>query len=405
MNRYDLITPEGTRDLLFDECTVRRNIEEQLRDVFISYGYSEVITPMLEFFDVFNGKKRYFQQEAMYKLTDEKGRLIVIRPDSTLPIARLVATRLRDGVFPLRLFYSQTILRVNPKDSGRDDEMSQSGIELIGGDTDRTNFESTALAIEVLKSCNAGNYRFEIGSTEFFKILINRLSVSEQKAEEIRTFVATKNYPALNAYLKPFADNPAAEQLCQLPKLFGGEETFKKANIIFTDDETKKVLEELKSLYKKLQTFSEADTIAVDFSLVHKAEYYTGLVFRGYIQGYGMPILSGGRYDTLMGDFGAEMNAIGFGVNVSAIAKLISKKANITPPITTDILVYTEPDAFAKGMNYCKQLTAQGYKVEFGVQESLQTTKSYAQEKGISQIHIVTKDGTVTVQNIGEVNE
>ena len=72
MNRYDLITPEGTRDLLFDECTVRRNIEEQLRDVFISYGYSEVITPMLEFFDVFNGKKRYFQQEAMYKLTDEK---------------------------------------------------------------------------------------------------------------------------------------------------------------------------------------------------------------------------------------------------------------------------------------------------------------------------------------------
>jgi histidyl-tRNA synthetase len=99
------------------------------------------------------------------------------------------------------------------------------------------------------------------------------------------------------------------------------------------------------------------------------------------------------------------MNAIGFGVNVSAIAKLISKKANITPPITTDILVYTEPDAFAKGMNYCKQLTAQGYKVEFGVQESLQTTKSYAQEKGISQIHIVTKDGTVTVQNIGEVNE
>ena len=81
--------------------------------------------------------------------------------------------------------------------------------------------------------------------------------MSEQKAEEIRTFVATKNYPALNACLKPFADNPAAEQLCQLPKLFGGEETFKKANIIFTDDETKKVLEELKSLYKSYKRFQK----------------------------------------------------------------------------------------------------------------------------------------------------
>ncbi|MBQ8614607.1 MAG: ATP phosphoribosyltransferase regulatory subunit, partial [Ruminiclostridium sp.] len=115
MKRYDLLTPEGTRDLLFDECVALRTVEDKLRSVFQSHGYAEVVTPGLEFFDVFSSKSRYFSQESMYKLTDAKGRLMVLRPDSTLPIARLVGTRLREETFPLKLFYNQTIYRANPK--------------------------------------------------------------------------------------------------------------------------------------------------------------------------------------------------------------------------------------------------------------------------------------------------
>ena len=95
MKRYDLLTPEGTRDLLFEECAAKRAITEKLTELFKSYGYSEVMTPGLEFFDVFNGKVRYFPQETMYKLVDGKNRLMVLRPDNTMPIARLAATRLR----------------------------------------------------------------------------------------------------------------------------------------------------------------------------------------------------------------------------------------------------------------------------------------------------------------------
>ena len=103
MRNYDLITPEGTKDLLFGECIVRRDVERTLMELFRSRGYSEVITPGLEFYDVFNLKSRYFHQENLYKLTDSKGRLLVMRPDSTMPIARVVATRLRDAVLPLML--------------------------------------------------------------------------------------------------------------------------------------------------------------------------------------------------------------------------------------------------------------------------------------------------------------
>ena len=121
MRNYDLITPEGTKDLLFGECIVRRNIENKLMGLFKSRGYSEMITPGLEFFDVFNLNSPYFPQENLYKLTDTKGRLLVMRPDSTMPIARVVATRLKDAVLPLKLCYDQTVYRTEPALKGRSD--------------------------------------------------------------------------------------------------------------------------------------------------------------------------------------------------------------------------------------------------------------------------------------------
>ena len=103
MKRYDLITPEGTRDLLFEECAPVKAVEDRLRSIFRAKGYSEVITPGLEFYDVFNMKSRYFPQETMYNLVDNKARIMVVRPDSTMPIARMTATRLREETLPVRL--------------------------------------------------------------------------------------------------------------------------------------------------------------------------------------------------------------------------------------------------------------------------------------------------------------
>ena len=97
------ITPEGTRDLLFDECLARWEAESLLADLFVCHGFSEVMTPGLEFFDVFQAGHPAIPAESMYKLTDSKGRLLVMRPDSTLPIARLTATRLRQAALPIRL--------------------------------------------------------------------------------------------------------------------------------------------------------------------------------------------------------------------------------------------------------------------------------------------------------------
>ncbi|MDE6019842.1 MAG: ATP phosphoribosyltransferase regulatory subunit, partial [Ruminococcus sp.] len=109
MRKYDLITPEGTRDFLFEECLMRRESEDKIHDIFKSKGYYELTTPALEFYDVFQTESGHYPQERLYKLTDSKGRLLVMRPESTMPIARVVATRLRDASLPLRLFYNQSV--------------------------------------------------------------------------------------------------------------------------------------------------------------------------------------------------------------------------------------------------------------------------------------------------------
>lgn len=400
MKKFDLITPEGTRDLLFDESVARRTVEDKLQTLFKKYGYSEVITPGLEFYDVFMSKSRYFPQESMYKLSDGKGRLMVIRPDSTMPIARLAATRLKDEIFPLKLFYNQNIFRINPKDSGRDDEITQSGVEIIGGYSRKSDMEVLTLATEALKVLETDDFRFEIGDSAFFKTLISNLTENEDEIEQIKEYIVSKNIPELKIALDKYGDSDIAKALFALPKLFGGEEVFANAEKIFKDESTLAVLGDIKQAYDYICSLGFKNKVTLDFGLVNKANYYTGLLFKGYIHGYGMPVLSGGRYDALIGDFGSSHPATGFAVNVNAVAKALLKK-NQTPLVyVSDILVYADSDALTQGFIHCRELASNGVAAENSLQGSLEEAKEYAKKKKIKIIEKIDKNGQVEKINV-----
>lgn len=397
MKRYDLLTPEGTRDLLFDECVALRKVEEKLRAVFLNHGYAEVVTPGLEFFDVFSLKSRYFAQESMYKLTDAKGRLMVLRPDSTMPIARLVGTRLREETFPLKLFYNQSIYRANPKNSGRDDEFSQCGIEIIGGDVVHADIEALSIAIEVMQSLEADDYRFEIGDSAFFTLISSKLELSEEELADIRILVQNKNYPELKALLSRFGDNSYARALAQLPSLFGGSETFERAEKILPDDNTRFVLGKLKTLYNNLCALGVQDKITVDLGLVSKNEnYYTGVVFMGYVEGYGMPVLTGGRYDKLIRDFGVDVPATGFAVNLNAAANTVIKNASEPLAKLPDVLVFADEENVVNGIIHCRKIIADGLTADYADFKTLDEAREHACARGISRLDIVTSGGVTT---------
>lgn len=398
MKNYDLITPEGTKDLLFGECIVRRDIENTLMGLFRSRGYSETITPGLEFYDVFNLNSRYFPQENLYKLTDSKGRLLVMRPDNTMPIARIVATRLRDADLPLKLCYVQPVYTTEPSLKGRSDEVVQTGIELIGSQLKMADLEVISTAVDSLGSFGM-EFSLELGHIGIFKELVGKLEASDKDKESIRKLIENKNFPALNDMLDSFGSSPVITALKKLPALFGGEEVFEKAEELMPDENIKHILDELREVYADASELCGSDgSIYVDLGLVNKTDYYTGLIIKGYLQGHGEEVLSGGRYDKLISEFGYDVPAVGFAVNVNAVAKLMEKSDVLPAEPKADVIVYAEEGCEVAAIKAAKELREQGLIVENALFDDLETVREYAMEKKIAKVVVI--DGESREVNI-----
>lgn len=401
MKRYDLITPEGTRDLLFEECRDRRSVEQRLARLFEGFGYSQVVTPGIEFYDAFSGSVRYFRQERMYKLSDSKGRIMVLRPDCTVPIARLAATRLKEAGTPLRLYYNQSVYTNNALLKGQSDETMQAGIELIGGENSRrADYEALCTALEALASFDKDNFRLEIGHIGYFKELVKKLGVDEVTREEMRTLISSKDFPALNDLLDDIGDNEITRALKQLPSLFGGPEVLDKAAKLYADDNINEILTYLKTVHTRLSSLGCGDKISFDLGIVSHIHYYTGIVFRGYLSEVGSSVLTGGRYDNLVASFGRDVPAVGFGVNVDSIVRHLERTGAGTKAAPVDAVIYGEKHYVVEAIGYAQRLVREGARVEMSLFDTYEDTLEYAKKLGIKKIIRIGE--TVTETEVGE---
>lgn len=398
MKNNSRITPQGTRDLLFEECLARREAEGMLSDLFTCHGFSEVMTPGLEFIDVFQAGHPAIPAQGMYKLSDLKGNLLVMRPDSTMPIARLAATRLQKAALPIRLFYAQDVYHLNPGLSGHNDQEFQAGVELIGAGGARADLEMLFLAAQALKlPYEEGDFRLEIGHIGFFQSLIAQLEVTEEERDRIRILIESKNYAGLSDELDRLPAGKAVDAIRRLPRLFGGEEILQEAEALCPGEETRDILKYLAGLYRSLQELGLKNQVMIDLGLVHRNEYYTGVVFRGYMDGSGETVISGGRYDTLLQQYGRPLPATGFGVNVDAVTKVMLDRGEVEPPLPPEMLVFAEDGCEIEALKKVRQLTEDGYICEFSLQFTRDEALRYAQEKAIAQVVVVGRDGeTVT---------
>ncbi len=384
------ITPEGTRDLLFEECLARRKAESILSNLFQLRGYSEVMTPGIELYDLFDAGEPVIPAESMYKLTDSRGRLLVMRPDSTLPIARLTATRLKDAPFPVRLYYAQDVYHMNHGRSGHNDQQFQAGIELIGASGERADLEMLSLAVESLRICDVGDFRVEIGHVGFFLSLVGQLNVDDDVKDTIRTLIEDKNYAALGGVLDTLEPSDPVDFIRMLPRLFGGEEVLETAWALCSNTESHAALKYLSNLYKKLCALGLSDHVMIDLGMIHQNEYYTGVIFRGYIEGSGDTVISGGRYDTLLRRFGSDLPATGFGVNVDSLTKRMLERQAVDPPKPSIVLVHALPGYETEAFVKVGELAYQGMVCEFSVFNSLEEALVYAERRCISEVHAVS---------------
>lgn len=401
MKKNRRLTPDGTRDLLFEECLARRQEERMLSGLFLRRGFSEVMTPGIEYFDAFGMDQgtddMALPSESLYKLTDGKGRLLVMRPDNTIPIARLAATRLQDAPMPLRLYYAQDVFRFNPGMTGRSDQEFQMGVELIGASGERADLEMIALAAEALKTSRCRDFRLEIGHVGIFGDLIRRLPAEEEVRDEIRRLMESKSYAALGDLLDTLSATPETEAIRRLPRLFGGREALEEARTLCGGEEAQEAIRHLTRLLDSLAAFGLGEQVTVDLGLVHRHEYYTGVVFRGYIAGSGETVVSGGRYDTLLQRFGCDLPAVGFGLNLDAVTRVMLEEGTAEPALVPEILVYAEPGREIDALRKIQELTEQELSIcEFSTFSTLEQTLSYARRRGIARVLSLGEKGIET---------
>ena len=333
MKRLSRLTPEGSRDYLFEECEDRRGIEKILAELFKENNYKKVITPSIEFFDVFRNGSSGTPSDEMYKFTDSEGHTTVLRPDNTMPIARMVATRLSNEDFPVRLYYNQNVF-VRGKDlNGRPNEIAQSGIELIGDGSREADIEVISMAIESLKRCNFNQFKIEIGNAAFFKAILDKMDVPSASKTEISKLIEGKNYAALGDFLDELERSKETEVIRKLPRLFGDASVIDEAMKLYNEKEALEALSYLKSVYEELCNAGLKENIMIDLGLVNRTNYYTGVIFRGYAEGSGLTVLSGGRYDNLLGEFGLPAPAIGFAIEVSDLCEAMRETINNQRPL------------------------------------------------------------------------
>lgn len=380
------ITPEGTKDYLFKECTAVDYVCKKIQKVFENHQFHRVITPALEYYDLFATESSGISPESMFKTTDNSGKIVVVRPDSTLPIARLVSTRMQNEVLPVRLYYNQAVYRNNPSLTGRSNEIMQMGIELIGSKGKRADLEVITTAIQCLKSV-CSDFRLEVGHSLLFTSLIDSLDVDEELKDKIKDYIENKNFSALNYLLDKIEENDTVKAIRKLPSLFGGEEVFEQAEKLIKLPKAIKALEYLKSLYKDLCKLDINDKIIVDLGLVQQNEYYSGIVFTGYAIGYGDAILSGGRYDKIFSEFNNNMGASGFAVNITHLAEEARYRSKSNIP---EVLVFAEnDDNIMKAIAYTEELVKSGVRAQFSDLSDEKEAREFAEKLKIKKFEVI----------------
>ena len=395
MKNYSKITPEGTKDYLALESRAIRCAEKRLSALYKSKGYEKVMTPTIEFFDVFNRESSGYSPENLYSLTDSYGRLLVLRPDSTLPIARLASTRLQNAVLPLRIYYNQNVFLRQKNLTGRSDESTQSGIELMGVGGIRADLEVIATAVEAIECCTAADFKLEIGHAGFFKDLCNNLNVDDETISAIYDCVESRNFVSLNKILDKIGKNSVTDCIRNLPRYFGGLDIIEKAKQIGIGNES---LEYLKELYVQLEKMGLSDKIIIDLSLVNRTNYYTGIIFKGYLDGSGISVVSGGRYDLLAGEFGKDMPSTGFGIETGALASVMMTRNEVEEEIMPQIIVWGADNYITNALEYSKTLRSKEIFCEMSNFSSAEETVRYAKQKGIKKVCIIDENGMSEVQ-------
>lgn len=371
--RKKYITPEGTRDIVLDECAIKRMLQKNIEDVLDKWGYDEIITPTIEFYDTINSGFEALREEELYKFFDNKGKIMALRPDMTIPIARVVASKFKEVKQSLRFRYCANVFRVHESLGGKKNEYTDCGVELIGEKDENSDLEILVTALDVLKVLEKYKYKLEVGNIKFFNSAVEELNLDYDEKMKLSQLIDRKSLQELEEYLESLNLEEKYKALfLKLPWLFGGKEILKEGRKYCFNNEMSESIDYLENISKELDQLGYGDLAYYDLGMVPTVNYYTGITFRGYVEGVGTTVLSGGRYDKLLSTFGEDRPAVGFSINLDSVLDIIKdEKIQKRETYTVYYNKANEVKAFKKS----NELRESGYIVKMYFKEDINEIK------------------------------
>ncbi|RXJ01729.1 ATP phosphoribosyltransferase regulatory subunit [Anaerobacillus alkaliphilus] len=325
--------PIGMRDTLPNLYEAKQKIRQGMTEEVKLWGYQPIETPTLEYYETVGVASAILDQQ-LFKLLDQRGNTLVLRPDMTAPIARLAASSLKDVSTPLRLAYDANVYRAQHDEGGRPAEFEQIGVELIGDASNSADGEVIALMIATLKKAGLTHFKIAIGHVGYVNALLLEIVGNEQRTDTLRRFLYEKNYVGYRQHVKSLPLSSIDKtRLLQLLNLRGEFSKLAEAKELVTTEKGIKAVQELEKLLGVLDCYGITDFVKLDLNLVMHMSYYTGPVFEAYSDNLGTPIASGGRYDELLQKFNRPAPATGFGIRLDLLIKALGVKGE-TQPIT-----------------------------------------------------------------------
>jgi ATP phosphoribosyltransferase regulatory subunit len=324
--------PNGFRYYSASETRARRVVETTAMKVFEGWSYEEIVTPTVDYYPLFEQGMGEKEAQRSFRFSDADGRLLALRPDVTSSIARAAVTLFARRNRPLRLCYSASVFHQHSQSSADwRRESNQIGCELLGRNSTVADLEVLVIATELLQRLQLERgFVITLSDVEIFSGIVENLGLDANAREELRRLVDIRAVADLERFLTSYAPAEEASAFANLIQLSGKSEILRKARQVITNARSCLALDRLEALWRAIESLGWATNFEIDLGDVSRLDYYTGLTFKIYVDGLGSRMGGGGRYDNLTAKFGAAEPAVGFVVELDALAELLANRPNFS---------------------------------------------------------------------------
>ncbi|RIW38993.1 ATP phosphoribosyltransferase regulatory subunit [Bacillus salacetis] len=351
--------PLGMRDTFPNLYQAKSSLKTKMEETIKACGYQFIETPTLEYFETVGDASAILDRQ-LFKLLDQQGHTLVLRPDMTAPIARVAASKLLRNKKPLRLAYCANVFRAQQREGGRPAEFEQFGVECIGDETISADGEVISLMISALKNAGLRNFTISIGHIGFVNELFKEILGTEERANILSRFLYEKNYVGFRDHVNSLSLSSIDKQrLFSFLKLRGGKEILRGAYPLMEGEAGQEAIEQLEELADLLKDYGVDQYVKFDLSLVSHMSYYSGILFETYAENVGFPIGNGGRYNKLMEKFGKESGATGFALQLDHTLEALG----FSESAVLDHCVLFSRERRSEAIQYAQELRHQGKSV------------------------------------------